>query len=157
READDLMTVEHSEWVVETGSQGIDETGHDIPVLTGQQMRQSALEGVEQEPDVFAGVEPMHGATPSVLGKCSGRARPRPLGGRGSAYWVVTVAHVVIGPERWGRSQMQNGRGASRPCHSPRSPMSLTDGILRARSRESLAAPRVLQPGQVYEVALDLG
>src|SRR5215813_15601246 len=82
------MTVEHSEWVVETRSQGIDETGHDIPVLTGQQMRQSALEGVEQEPDVFAGVEPMHGATPSVLGKCSDRARTTPLRGRGSLlFW----------------------------------------------------------------------
>ncbi|HEY7124060.1 MAG TPA: hypothetical protein VH540_08940 [Ktedonobacterales bacterium] len=63
------MTVEHGEWVVETGSQGIDETGHDIPVLTGQQMRQSALEGAEQEPDVFAGVEPMvqHAMLPFVL------------------------------------------------------------------------------------------
>jgi hypothetical protein len=78
------MTVEHDEWEVETGSQGIDDTGHDIPVLTGQQMRQSALEGVEQEPDVFAGVEPMHGATPSVLGEYSDRAPTTPLRGRGS-------------------------------------------------------------------------
>src|SRR5690348_10703944 len=52
---------------------------------------------------------------------------------------------------------MQNGHRASRTCHSPRSPMSLTDGIPRARYRESLAAPRVFQPGQVYEVAFDLG
>ena len=60
READNLMTVEHGEWVVKTGAQGIDENGRDIPLLTGPEMRQSALEGMEQLPDVFAGAEPLH-------------------------------------------------------------------------------------------------
>jgi putative CocE/NonD family hydrolase len=32
----------------------------------------------------------------------------------------------------------------------------LTDGILRARYRTSLAAPELLTPGQVYEVTIDL-
>jgi putative CocE/NonD family hydrolase len=33
----------------------------------------------------------------------------------------------------------------------------LTDGILRARYRNSLAAPELLDPGRVYELAVDLG
>lgn len=33
----------------------------------------------------------------------------------------------------------------------------LTDGILRARFRESLSRPVLLEPGQVYELRLDLG
>ncbi|QBD76447.1 CocE/NonD family hydrolase [Ktedonosporobacter rubrisoli] len=33
----------------------------------------------------------------------------------------------------------------------------LTDGILRARYRESLAAPVLMEPGQIYELHLDLG
>jgi putative CocE/NonD family hydrolase len=33
----------------------------------------------------------------------------------------------------------------------------LTDGILRARYRDSLAEPKSLEPGQVYELTLDLG
>jgi len=32
----------------------------------------------------------------------------------------------------------------------------LTDGILRARYRESLSAPRLMTPGQVYELTIDL-
>jgi putative CocE/NonD family hydrolase len=32
----------------------------------------------------------------------------------------------------------------------------LTDGILRARYRESFSEPRLLQPGQIYELHLDL-
>ena len=32
----------------------------------------------------------------------------------------------------------------------------LTDGILRARYRNSLADPELLTPGQIYEVAIDL-
>ena len=32
----------------------------------------------------------------------------------------------------------------------------LTDGILRARYRESFTAPEVLEPGQIYELRLDL-
>jgi len=32
----------------------------------------------------------------------------------------------------------------------------LTDGILRARYRESFSEPRLLQPGQIYEMHLDL-
>ena len=33
----------------------------------------------------------------------------------------------------------------------------LTDGILRARYRNGLARPELLEPGQVYEIAIDLG
>jgi hypothetical protein len=32
----------------------------------------------------------------------------------------------------------------------------LTDGIIRARYRESLASPRLLQPGEIYEYTIDL-
>lgn len=40
--------------------------------------------------------------------------------------------------------------------HPDGRPLYLTDGILRARYRNSLAEPELLEPGQVYEITLDL-
>ena len=48
--------------------------------------------------DVFAGMEPMHAATPPVLGEYSDRARTTPLRGRGSPCLVGNGAHVRILP-----------------------------------------------------------
>jgi putative CocE/NonD family hydrolase len=103
---------------------------------------------------------------PSLIGLSLTDLGPRdfrPVEGRMLTYTSAPLENdlTVIGPVRavlYGRSSAPDTDWIVRLCdvHPDGRSMSVCDGILRARFRESFRQPQVMTPGQVYRFDVDL-